>query len=179
MISLNATNEALTRKPLGQVNGKRDSMSSRVLGVKPSKEAMERRRSGILADLSGVSMNGVKKDKTKGKENHVNQRVREWEREKERLREMSRLEDIERERDEMLEEEKEQQEREKEKERRNNLDRRIRNDREADKENKENAQPAVSRNPSVAPPGLVRGKSLSLIIIIAYGLMICSSSHRQ
>ncbi|KAJ4482289.1 hypothetical protein J3R30DRAFT_2152467 [Lentinula aciculospora] len=35
----------------------------------------------------------------KGKENHVSQRVRDWERERERLREISRLEEIERERD--------------------------------------------------------------------------------
>lgn len=42
---------------------------------------------------------GTRKVQNKGKENHVSQRVRDWERERERLREISRLEEIERERD--------------------------------------------------------------------------------
>jgi hypothetical protein len=70
------------------------------LRTKPSADTYTRRSDGyMLAELSGMGI------KNKGKENSVNQRVREWEREKERLREMSRLEELERERDELLEQE--------------------------------------------------------------------------
>jgi len=46
----------------------------------------------MLSDLVGPNPHARK---GKGKENHVSQRVRDWERERERLREMSRLEELE------------------------------------------------------------------------------------
>jgi hypothetical protein len=63
-----------------------------------SQPSIEKRRS-MLAELSGA---GHKREKSKGKENTASQRVREWEREKQRLREMQRLEEMEQERDEEL-----------------------------------------------------------------------------
>lgn len=87
------TDDSKTRRPLGQVQ----PGNQHILRTKPS---LEKRKSRILTDLSGAT--GPKK--AKGKENTANQRVREWEREKQRLREMQRLEELERERDEELRE---------------------------------------------------------------------------
>ncbi|KAJ3731278.1 hypothetical protein DFJ43DRAFT_438028 [Lentinula guzmanii] len=75
----------------------------RRLAGKNSVQDLTKRHSkvGMLDELVNgpVGARRVQNKGWKGKENHVNQRVRDWEREKERLREISRLEEIERERD--------------------------------------------------------------------------------
>lgn len=96
------------RKPLGAVSTRGNLPQARLV-PKPSAEGVSKRKSRVLADLTGnrnTENINVKKDvkgKTKDKD-HVRERVKEWEREKQRLREMERLEEIERERDEEIEE---------------------------------------------------------------------------
>ena len=101
-----------TRKPLGAVNTNARSRQPPLAAQTSSSDMKEKRKSRVLGD-STVNRNKEntgnvpRKDAvTKGKAkatNHVRDRVKEWEREKERLREMSRLEEIDKERDRMLE----------------------------------------------------------------------------
>ena len=85
---------ARKRQPFGAVNGIRNNVPAAKAGTKPSIDQLAERHKGrMLAELAGPPKKG------KGKENHVTQRVQDWERERERLREMSRLEDLEKETD--------------------------------------------------------------------------------
>ncbi|KAF8887180.1 hypothetical protein BD779DRAFT_1528545 [Infundibulicybe gibba] len=111
IVSLNSMTN-LSRKPFGTA-ANRENRPVSVISAKPSANNVRGKR--VLADLTGrnrnfddenVTVNGVKREKGKAKDNHVKDRVREWEREKERLREMEKLEEIARERDEELEAEK-------------------------------------------------------------------------
>ncbi|KAF5389193.1 hypothetical protein D9757_003418 [Collybiopsis confluens] len=97
------------RAPLGAIqprNVENIAAPPQRVAIKPSVKNSNKQHGkvGILDELvNGPS--GARKVQQKGgrgKENHVNQRVRDWERERERLREISRLEEIERERDEEL-----------------------------------------------------------------------------
>ncbi|KAL0578154.1 hypothetical protein V5O48_003820 [Marasmius crinis-equi] len=90
-----AKQDARKRQPFGAVSpGTRDNIPVARAARKPSIDQLAEKRKGrMLAELAGPPK------KAKGKENHVTQRVQEWERERERLREMSRLEDLEKETD--------------------------------------------------------------------------------
>ncbi|KAH7873251.1 uncharacterized protein C8R40DRAFT_401872 [Lentinula edodes] len=102
-----ASNKPSQRVPFGTVHTRNaenlPTAPHRRLGGKPSIQDLTKRHSkvGMLDEL----VNGppgtrkVQGKGWKGKENHVSQRVRDWERERERLREISRLEEIERGRD--------------------------------------------------------------------------------
>ncbi|KAJ3878680.1 hypothetical protein F5051DRAFT_452132 [Lentinula edodes] len=102
-----ASNKPSQRVPFGTVHTRNTenlpAAPHRRLGGKPSIQDLTKRHSkvGMLDEL----VNGppgtrkVQGKGWKGKENHVSQRVRDWERERERLREISRLEEIERGRD--------------------------------------------------------------------------------
>ncbi|THV03038.1 kinase-like protein [Dendrothele bispora CBS 962.96] len=71
----------------------RGNVPSARVNVRPSIDQLAQKHKGrMLSDLVGPNPHSRK---GKGKENHVSQRVRDWERERERLREMSRLEDLE------------------------------------------------------------------------------------
>ncbi|KIK69680.1 hypothetical protein GYMLUDRAFT_34080 [Collybiopsis luxurians FD-317 M1] len=101
----NSTRNQQQRVPLGNINSRNvnNVASPHRLAVKPSNKNLTKRQSkvGMLDEL----VNGPPGARRahgkggKGKENHVSQRVRDWERERERLREMSRLEEIERNKD--------------------------------------------------------------------------------
>ncbi|KAE9394875.1 hypothetical protein BT96DRAFT_998101 [Gymnopus androsaceus JB14] len=94
------------RAPLGPIHPRdtnnilAPSHQQRVVAGKPSFKELNKRHSkvGMLDELANGPP-GARKVQNRGKENHVSQRVRDWERERERLREISRLEEIERERD--------------------------------------------------------------------------------
>ncbi|KAF8827785.1 hypothetical protein HHX47_DHR4000105 [Lentinula edodes] len=102
-----ASNKPSQRVPFGTVHTRNaenlPTAPHRRLGGKPSIQDLTKRHSkvGMLDEL----VNGPPGTRKalgkgwKGKENHVSQRVRDWERERERLREISRLEEIERGRD--------------------------------------------------------------------------------
>ncbi|KAJ3867714.1 hypothetical protein EV359DRAFT_33805 [Lentinula novae-zelandiae] len=102
-----ASNKPSQRVPFGTIHTRNaenlPAAPHRRLGGKPSIQDLTKRHSkvGMLDEL----VNGppgtrkVQGKGWKGKENHVSQRVRDWERERERLREISRLEEIERGRD--------------------------------------------------------------------------------
>ncbi|KAJ7600903.1 hypothetical protein C8J56DRAFT_911575 [Mycena floridula] len=100
-----STDVSKVRRPLAPAGAtKRENLA--VLKPRPSSVLLEKRKSRpVLADLSGVAINTSRKAKA-GKENTANQRVREWEREKQRLREMQHLEELEMERDEEIREKK-------------------------------------------------------------------------
>lgn len=102
-----SNNRPEQRVPFGAIHSRNAGNASFApqprLAGKPSFKDLTKRHSkiGMLDEL----VNGppgarkVHNKAWKDKENHVNQRVRDWERERERLREISRLEEIERERD--------------------------------------------------------------------------------
>ncbi|KAG7088184.1 hypothetical protein E1B28_012202 [Marasmius oreades] len=79
------------RQPFGVVSPSQNNIPALKMVNKPSGvQLTEKNRVGMLAELAGPSKKG------KGKENHVTQRVQDWERERQRLRELSRLEELER-----------------------------------------------------------------------------------
>ncbi|KAK7469012.1 hypothetical protein VKT23_003508 [Stygiomarasmius scandens] len=82
------------RPPLAALGSRgRGNVPSARIPVQPSIDKLaEKHRGRMLSDLVGPNPHARK---GKGKENHVSQRVRDWERERERLREMSRLEELE------------------------------------------------------------------------------------
>ncbi|KAJ8080316.1 hypothetical protein AAF712_015316 [Marasmius tenuissimus] len=85
---------ARKRQPFGAVAGARSNIQAAKVGTKLSIDQLAERHKGrMLADLAGPPKKG------KDKENHVTQRVQDWERERERLREMSRLEELEKDTD--------------------------------------------------------------------------------
>ncbi|KAK7028128.1 hypothetical protein VNI00_014943 [Paramarasmius palmivorus] len=95
LVSLNSDSNVRKRQPLGAVNGAaRGNVSSPRMAAQSSIDELARKHKGrMLSDLAGPPK------KRNGKENHVNQRVKDWERERERLREMSRLEELEKDTD--------------------------------------------------------------------------------
>ncbi|ESK95245.1 map microtubule affinity-regulating kinase 4 isoform 2 [Moniliophthora roreri MCA 2997] len=90
-VSLHSDSNVRKRQPLGAVNGAtRENVPVSRMAGRPSVDELAQKHKGrMLSDLAGPPK------KRNGKENHVNQRVRDWERERERLREMSRLEELE------------------------------------------------------------------------------------
>ncbi|KAF5369402.1 hypothetical protein D9758_002490 [Tetrapyrgos nigripes] len=81
------------RQPLGAIDTRgRGNVPPARLAAQPSIDKLAEKHKGrMLSDLVGPNPHARK---GKGKENHVSQRVRDWERERERLREMSRLEEL-------------------------------------------------------------------------------------
>ncbi|KAJ3777497.1 CAMK/CAMKL/MARK protein kinase [Lentinula raphanica] len=105
--SSNVNTRPAPRAPFGVLQSRNvenlPAAPQRRLAGKPSIQDLTKRHSkvGMLDELVNGPP-GARKAQNKGwkgKENHVSQRVRDWEREKERLREISRLEEIEREGD--------------------------------------------------------------------------------
>ncbi|KAF9255643.1 hypothetical protein L218DRAFT_314111 [Marasmius fiardii PR-910] len=87
----NSDGNVRKRQPFGVVSPNQGNISAPKVTNKPSgAQVVEKNKVGMLAQLAGPPKKG------KGKENHVAQRVQEWERERERLREISRLEELER-----------------------------------------------------------------------------------
>ena len=103
------------RKPFGNANNRENIAQPQF--VKPVDQA--KRRGRVLGDSTARYANDENMDKTKkmkevkSKENnnHVKQRVRDWEIERQRLRELQRLEELEREQEEEQEEEQEPEQR--------------------------------------------------------------------
>lgn len=108
--ALNSSHKA-NRKPFGNVNN-RENLSQPQF-VKPADQP--KRRSRVLGDSTARHANDENTDtpkkakqvKSKEKINHVKQRVRDWEIERQRLRELQRLEELERDQEEQEREEQE------------------------------------------------------------------------
>ncbi|KAF8073913.1 hypothetical protein FPV67DRAFT_774267 [Lyophyllum atratum] len=112
--TFNAFAASTSRKPLGNISGRENVPTSRVV-PKPSGDLVKDvRRGRVLGDLTRNRNTenvdaSVRETSVKGKKDPVRDRVKEWERERERMRERERLEEIERERDEKVEQEKEKE----------------------------------------------------------------------
>lgn len=102
------------RKPFGNANNRENIAQPQF--VKPVDQP--KRRSRVLGDSTARYANDenvdkpkkMKEVKSKEKINHVKQRVRDWEIERQRLRELQRLEELEREQEEADEEQELEQE---------------------------------------------------------------------
>jgi serine/threonine-protein kinase GIN4 len=100
------------RKPFGNANNRENIAQPQF--VKPV-DHQPKRRSRVLGDSTARYANDenmdkpkkMKEVKSKEKINHVKQRVRDWEIERQRLRELQRLEELEREQEEEADEEQE------------------------------------------------------------------------
>ncbi|KAK2465369.1 hypothetical protein APHAL10511_002723 [Amanita phalloides] len=103
---LNSSHKS-NRKPFGNANSREN--------IPQPQFAQEKRRSqGLARHVNDENMGKGKtvkeeKSKEKVKVNPVKERVRDWERERQRLREMQRLEELEREREELEEQESQQE----------------------------------------------------------------------
>ena len=99
------------RKPFGNANNKENIAQPQFL--KPVDQAQAKRRSRVLGDSTARYAHGenvgkaetVKEVKSNEKSNHVKDRVRDWERERQRLREIQRLEELEMDSEEQEEQE--------------------------------------------------------------------------
>ncbi|KAF8349484.1 hypothetical protein F5887DRAFT_1235165 [Amanita rubescens] len=97
------------RKPFGNANNKENIAQPQFL--KPVDQTQAKRRSRVLGDSTARYAHGenagkaekVKEVTSKEKSNHVKDRVRDWERERQRLREIQRLEELETESEEQEE----------------------------------------------------------------------------
>jgi serine/threonine-protein kinase GIN4 len=97
------------RKPFGNANNKENIAQPQFL--KPVGQTQAKRRSQVLGDSTARYAHGenvgkaekVKEVMSKEKSNHVKDRVRDWERERQRLREIQRLEELETESEEQEE----------------------------------------------------------------------------
>ncbi|KAF8631694.1 hypothetical protein AX15_002243 [Amanita polypyramis BW_CC] len=104
---LNSSHKS-NRKPFGNVNNRENIPQPQFL-KSADDESQAKRRSRLLGDSTARHLadenaskgKKLKEVRSKEKVNHVKERVRDWERERQRLREMQRLEELEKERDEL------------------------------------------------------------------------------
>ncbi|KAG6853053.1 hypothetical protein C0991_007197 [Blastosporella zonata] len=120
-----AASTTSSRRPLGNIANRENLPASRIAPrrsqfMDAAKEKdKDARRSRILGDLTSSHRNMENSPPpVKSKKDPVRDRVKEWERERERMRERERLEEVQRERDETMEREREKEEKQREKERR-------------------------------------------------------------